>query len=119
MNELVERLTITKNNPVETACPEKTAKALKECIDRDYVHVMFKKTGTEIGMQLDRRDSKFADKDFELGKGKAHLVGFLTLNYDKVRCVADINLATCKGTGHLEPVDEEEYYRVIKKEEVS
>jgi hypothetical protein len=43
MNELVERL--TKPQPVETARPEKTAKALKECVDRDYVHVMFKKTG--------------------------------------------------------------------------
>ncbi len=115
MNELVERL--TKEQTVETARPEKTSKALKECIDREYVHVMFTKTGTEIGIQLDKENCKYDDADFEAGKGSAHLVGFLTLNYDKVRCVADIDLTTCEGTGHLEPVDEDEYYRVIKKDE--
>ncbi|NIM11012.1 MAG: MbtH domain protein [Candidatus Aminicenantes bacterium] len=107
MNELVERL--TKEQPVETARPEKTAKALKECVDRDYVHVMFKKTGTEVGIQLDRRDCKFDDGNFEEAKGTVHLVGGLILNYDKVRCVADIDLTTCEGTGHLEPVDDDEY----------
>jgi hypothetical protein len=87
MNELVQRL--TKEQPVETARPEKTAKALKECIDRDYVHVMFKKTGTEVGIQLDRRDCKFDEGNFKKAKGAVHLVGGLILNYDKVRCVAD------------------------------
>jgi hypothetical protein len=111
MNELVERL--TKEQPVETARPEKTAKALKECVDRDYVHVMFKKTGTEVGIQLDRRDCKFENGNFEKSEGTVHLVGGLILNYDKVRCVADIDLASCEGTGHLEPVDDEEYERIM------
>jgi hypothetical protein len=111
MNELVERL--TKEQPVETARPEKTAKALKECVDRDYVHVMFKKTGTEVGIQLDRKTCKFSDGNFEKAEGNVHLVGGLILNYDKVRCVADINLATCEGTGHLEPVNDEEYEQIM------
>ncbi len=111
MNELVERL--TKDQPVETARPEKTAKALKECIDRDYVHVMFKNTGTEVGIQLDRRDCKFEEGDFEKATGNVHLVGGLILNYDKVRCVADIDLSTCEGTGHLEPVSDEEYEELM------
>lgn len=111
MNELVERL--TKEQPVETARPEKTAKALKECIDRDYVHVMFKKTGTEVGIQLDRRDCKFEDGDFEKATGAVHLVGGLILNYDKVRCIADIDLATCEGKGRLEPVSDEEYEELM------
>lgn len=114
MNELVERL--TKAQPVEVVRPEKKAKALKECIDRDYVHVKFKKTGTEVGMQLDRRDSKLASANFDMPSGTVHLVGFLTLNYDKVRCIADVNLATCDGSGHVEPVDEDEYHRVIKRD---
>jgi len=113
MNELVKRL--TKAQPVEVVRPEKKSKALKECIDRDYVHVKFKKTGTEVGIQLDRKDSKLTG-DFDMSNGTVHLVGFLTLNYDKVRCVADIDLATCDGSGHLEPVDENEYYRVIKRD---
>ena len=115
MNELVERL--TKEQPVETARPEKTAKALKECIDRDYVHVMFKNTGTEVGIQLDRRDCKFDEGNFEEAKGAVHLVGGLILNYDKVRCIADIDLTTCEGTGRLEPVSDEEYDELMGRAE--
>ena len=115
MNELVERL--TKPQPVETARPEKTAKALKECVDRDYVHVMFKKTGTEVGIQLDRKDCKFDEGDFEKATGAVHLVGGLILNYDKVRCVADIDLATCEGTGHLEAVSDEDYEQLMGRSE--
>lgn len=115
MNELVERL--TKEQPVETARPEKTAKALKECIDRDYVHVMFKNTGTEVGIQLDRRDCKFDEGNFEEAKGMVHLVGGLILNYDKVRCVADIDLSTSEGTGKLEPVSDEEYDELMGRAE--
>ncbi len=114
LNELVVRL--MKDHPVETARPEKTAKALKECIDRDYVHVMFKKTGTEVGVQLDRRDCKFDDGNFEEAKGTVHIVGGLILNYDKIRVVADIDLSTCEGTGHVEPVDDEEYERIMGRE---
>ncbi len=115
MNELVERL--TEKNPVETARPEKTAKALKECIDRDYVHVMFKKTGTEIGIQLDRKNCDFSKADFENSKGSVHLVGGLTLNYDKVRCIADIDLDVCEGTGYLEPVSDEDYELLMGRSE--
>ncbi len=107
LNELVVRL--TKEQPVECARPEKTAEALKESIDRDYVHVMFKKTGTELGIQLDRRFCKFEDADFKNSKGKVYLVGGLTLNYDKVRCIAEVDLTTCEGKGYLEPLSDEDY----------
>lgn len=115
LNELVVRL--TESQPVETARPEKTAKALKECIDRDYVHVMFTKTGTEVGVQLDRRDCKFEEGDFEKAAGAVHIVGGLILNYDKVRVVADIDLASCEGKGHLEPVDDDEYDLIMGREQ--
>jgi len=110
LNELVVRL--MEAQPVETARPEKTAKALKECIDRDYVHVMFKKTGTEVGIQLDRSDCQL-DANYNESTGNVHLVGGLILNYDKVRCIADIDLATCEGTGRLEPVSDEEYEKIM------
>jgi hypothetical protein len=115
LNELVVRL--MKDQPVETARPEKTAKALKECVDRDYVHVMFKNTGTEVGVQLDRRDCKFYEGNFEEATGAVHIVGGLILNYDKVRVVADIDLSTCEGTGHLEPVSDEEYEQLMGRAE--
>jgi hypothetical protein len=115
LNELVVRL--SKEQEVETARPEKTAKALKECVDRDYVHVMFKKTGTEVGVQLYRPDCRFDEGDFENSKGKVHIEGGLILNYDKVRVVADIDLTTCEGTGKLVPVDDDEYEHIMGKEE--
>ncbi len=112
MNELVKRLS-DGDHPVETARPEKTAKALKERIDRDYVHVMFKETGTEIGVQLNRGECDFTTGDFEAGTGTVHLSGGLTLNFDKVRCAADIQLDSLEGRGHLEAVDDEEYERLM------
>lgn len=115
LNELVERL--TKSQGVETARPEKTAKALKECIDRDYVHVMFVKTGTELGVQLYRPDCNFTKADFDNATGSVHIEGGLTLNYDKVRCVADIDLSTCEGKGHLVPVGDEEYKAIMGKKD--
>ena len=112
LNDLVERL--TKEHDVECARPEKNAEALKECIDRDYVHVMFKETGTELGVQLYRAECNL-DADYGNEKGKVHLVGGLTLNYDKVKCVADIDVSTCEGSGYLVPVGDEEYKEIMGK----
>jgi len=44
--------------------------------------------------------------DFESGTGSVRLVGNLTLNYDKVQLVADIDLASLKGTGYLVLIEE-------------
>lgn len=115
MNELVERL--TKQQPVEATPHEKTAKSLKECIDRNYVHILFTKTGTEVGIELDKPNCKYEGCDFEKGEGTAHFEGGLILNYDMVRCVADIDLKNLKGKGHLDPVDEKEYSRIMGREE--
>ncbi|MEH1855170.1 MAG: hypothetical protein V7L11_26670 [Nostoc sp.] len=43
--------------------------------------------------------------DFEHQTGRVHLVGNLTLNYVKVRCIADIELASLERKGHLQPVE--------------
>jgi len=114
MNELVKRL--TRPQPVETARPAKTARAIKKSIDKDYIHVTFTATGTELGVQIDRRDSIFEGGNFKGACGRIHLVGGLILNYDKVRCVADIDLATCEGVGYLEPVSDEEYDAIMGRD---
>lgn len=107
MNELVQRLS-QGNHPVEASLrPEKTVAALKESIDRSYVHIKFTNTkgGTELGVKLDLEASNFNSADFEGQTGKVHLVGNLTLNYVKVKCIADIDLETLVGSGHLEPIE--------------
>ena len=108
MNELVQRLS-QGNHPVDASLrPEKTAAALKESIDRGYVHIKFTNTkgGTELGVRLDQLASNLNQADFEHQTGNVHLIGILTLNYVKVRAVADIDLKTLSGSGHLEPLEE-------------
>jgi uncharacterized protein YbdZ (MbtH family) len=85
---------------------EKTGQAFKESLDRGYVHIKFTQTqgGTELGVRLDRERSDFSEADFASATGTVHIEGDLTLNYVPVRCVADINLTTLSGQGHLEPL---------------
>jgi uncharacterized protein YbdZ (MbtH family) len=100
---LVDRL-CNGDHPVEVGLrPEKTVALFKEAIDRDFVYIKFTQTkgGTELGFHLDRNASDFSQADFNAGKGKAHVEGNLTLDYVKVKCIADIDLSTLAGKGRL------------------
>jgi len=102
-DELVTRLA-TGDHPVEVCPrPEKTAEAFKAAIDRGYVYIRFTETkgGTELGVRLDTRASDWSLADFSKATGPVHVEGNLTLNYVKVRVVADIQLDTLTGNGHL------------------
>ena len=106
---LVEKL-CEGDHPVEAGLrPERTVKLFKDAIDRNYVHVKFTKTrgGTELGFRLDMNACDFSKADFENGAGIVHVEGGLTLDYVKVKCVADIDLRTLEGTGHLVREEEE------------
>jgi uncharacterized protein YbdZ (MbtH family) len=106
-DDLVKRLS-EGDHPVEASLrPQKTAKALKERIDMGYVHIKFTDTrgGTELGVRLDPNCVDLSQADFENQHGSVRLEGGLTLNYVKVRCIADINLQTLTGKGHLVPVE--------------
>lgn len=102
MSQLVQKLA-QGEHPVEISYrPKPSVKALKECIDRGFVHVKFTDTqgGTELGVRLDKTASEL-NADFENSAGKLRLVGNLVLDYHKVQCVAEIDLASLAGTGHL------------------
>jgi uncharacterized protein YbdZ (MbtH family) len=104
---LVKRLT-QGSHPLATSLrPEKSVKALQESIDRGYVHIKFTATkgGTELGVRLDTAACDFSRADFETQTGTVHLEGGLTLDYVKVRCIADIDLTTLAGQGHLEIIE--------------
>ena len=107
MDELVARLSAGDHAVEASLRPEKTIKALKECIDRGYVHIKFTETegGTELGLKLDRQVSDLSKADFDTETGNVHLVGNLTLNYVKAQCVADIDLTTLEGKGYLVPLE--------------
>jgi len=106
---LVDRLSSGEHPVVIGIRPEPTAQLLKEALDRGYVHVKFTDTmgGTELGVRLDASACDFSKADFEAATGSLHIEGGLTLDYQKVRCVADIDLQTLAGTGHLEKMEAE------------
>lgn len=106
MNELVEKL-INGRHPV-AAERSASPRELRDQVERGFVVLKFPDTrgGTELGSQLDMEQTRLDDADFESGTGNVHLVGNLTLNYNKVQLVADIDLASLKGTGHLVLIEE-------------
>jgi uncharacterized protein YbdZ (MbtH family) len=104
---LVQRLAQGSHPLAAGSRPEKSVQALKEEIDRGYVHIKFTATkgGTELGVRLDTGACDFSRADFETQTGTVHLEGGLTLDYVKVRCIADIDLTTLAGQGHLAIVE--------------
>lgn len=104
MSALIDRLT-QGEHPVEASLrPEQSAANLKASIDRDFVRVRFTEThgGTELGFKLDRVQSDWSNASFDVPEGVVRLVGTLTLDYVGVKCIAEIDLRTLKGKGHLE-----------------
>ncbi len=105
MNDLVEKLSRGDYSVELVVRPEITVASVRECVDRGFVHVRFTGTrgGTELGVLLDRRECELRTNE-QGGIGHLRIVGTLTLNYEKVRCIAEFDMATFAGLGHLEPV---------------
>lgn len=100
---LVSRLS-RGEHPVEVSLrPEPTGQALQEAVGRGYVYLRFTQTrgGTELGIRLDPGASDFTQADFGTPGGQVRIVGDLTLDFEPVRCVAEIDLATMAGHGRL------------------
>jgi hypothetical protein len=103
MDELTQRLS-DGDQPVAVGGPKPTLDELRHRFEETgYVFVKFTGTrgGTDLGIRLDRGRSDASAADFDQGTGTLHVEGTLILNDDPVRCVADFDLATLVGTGHL------------------
>lgn len=110
MNDLVRKLS-EGEHPLEASVrPEKTVEGFKAAIDRGYVHVRFTQTrgGTELGFPVDKERSDLSGADFEGKSGTIKLCGKLVLDYEPVRCIAEIDLKTLDGRGHLELIGAEQ-----------
>jgi hypothetical protein len=102
MHDLTERLTVEQ--PIMMGGADPTAEELLERTgEMGYVLVKFTQTrgGTELGFPLDRDATDLSGANFDEGTGTVHVEGYLILNDDPVRCIADIDVATLKGTGRL------------------
>jgi hypothetical protein len=108
MDDLVQRLS-EGDHPVEVGGPNPSLDEFKKRVeDMGYVFIKFTGTrgGTDLGVRVDKEATKLHQADFERQSGTAHVEGTLTLNYVKVRCVADIELANLQGKGHLVVLEE-------------
>jgi hypothetical protein len=108
MNELVQRLS-EGDHPVIVGGPKPSLNEFRQRIEETgYVFIKFTSTkgGTDLGVRVDKSAVDTSKADFDQGTGTAHVEGTLTLDYVKVRCVADIDLAQLKGTGHLVVLEE-------------
>ena len=108
MNDLVQRLS-AGDHPVTVGGPKPSlAEFRKRVEDMGYVFIKFTGTrgGTDLGVRVDKSATDLSQAFFEQATGIAHVEGTLTLNYVKVRCVADIHLESLDGTGHLVILEE-------------
>lgn len=109
MNELTQRL--TSDQPIVVGGPQPSLDELRRRLEEiGVVFIKFTETrgGTDLGVRLDRDASDLSAADFDQGSGTVHVEGTLILNDDPVRCIADVDLATLKGTGHLVVVEKSE-----------
>ena len=108
INELVKRLSEGKHEVV-IGHRDEPYEEIKERIEDGYIHIKFTKTrgGTELGINVDLNSTNVKDLDFTKGEGLLHIEGTTNLNYNGVRLIADVDLASRKGEGYLEVVSEE------------
>ena len=108
INELVQRLSEGKHEVV-IGHRDESYEEIKQRIEDGYIHIKFTQTrgGTELGINVDLNNTNLKELDFNKGDGLLHIEGTTNLNYNAVRCIADIDLATRKGEGCLQVVEEE------------
>ena len=110
INELVQRLSEGKHEVILEGRND-SYQDIKERIENRFVHIKFTKTkgtGTELGINVDLSRTDLTGADFDKKEGKVHIEGTTNLNYNAVRCIADIDLATRVGEGYLQVILEEE-----------
>ncbi|MFL6283824.1 MAG: MbtH family protein [Pyrinomonadaceae bacterium] len=104
---LVARLCEGEHPFVLCLRPEPSLRRFREAIEQGYLRVNFTDTnpGTELGVRLDKDACELGGGDFEGGSGRVKVVGGLTLDYVKLRCEMEVDLATLAGSGRLEGVE--------------
>ena len=103
MSELVSKL----ENGLHDVEFETRVEDLSEVENRlkdGFVYLKFPKTkgGTELGITVDHSATNTNKADFKKAKGTIHVEGTCTLDYVKVRCIADVDISNRQGKGCLQ-----------------
>lgn len=106
-DDLLKRLSRQQQAVEVSLRPEKSVAALHKRIQQGHVYIRFTGTqgGTELGIKLNQESVRMEKADFAKGVGFVHLEGTLKLNYQNVRCIADVDLTTLSGQGHLQLIE--------------
>lgn len=102
MDDLIKKLG-EGEHPL-TTLGYRSSTELKRAVESGYVLVKFtdRRGGTELGLRLEPGCSNLTTDDWDHGSGNIHLIGYVILDNIKVRCIADVDIANHRGTGHLE-----------------
>jgi len=106
-DDLLQRLSRPQQSVEVSLRPEKSVEAFHKRIQQGHIYIKFTGTrgGTELGIKLDQESVRVEKADFAKGVGTVHLEGTLKLNYKDVRCIADVDLTTLSGHGHLQVIE--------------
>lgn len=107
MDRLVKYLSEDKHPIVFEPRTEEHSELKERLVEMKFVFVKFMDTigETELGINVDDNLTDLKDADLVNGSGNIHVVGTCELNYHKVRCIAEVDLKTKKGTAYLELLD--------------
>lgn len=103
MKDLVKKLSIGKHN-VKLDPRTKDMMLIKKRIEDGFILLKFNETngGTELGIHINKSQMNLDEVSFLAQAGILKIVGVCTLDGFKVRCLAEIDLATREGSGWLE-----------------
>jgi hypothetical protein len=107
INELVARLSNGKHEVILEDRND-SYEDIKNRIENGFVHIKFTKTkgtGTELGINVDLNKTNIKEVDFDNKSGILHIEGTTNLNYNDVRCIADIDLSNKLGEGLLKVIE--------------
>ena len=107
INELVKKLSHGKHEVV-IGYRNEPYEEIKQRIEDGYIHIKFTQTkgGTDLGINVDLNNTNLKEIDFNKNDEILHIEGTTNLNYNAVRCIVDIDIATKKGTGYLQVIEE-------------
>jgi hypothetical protein len=100
MDELVLRLSNGKHKVIISSSNESYSE-IRDRINNKFFHVKFTETngGTELGINIDLEKTNI--NDIDLQTGLLHIEGTTNLNYNSVRLIADVDMASRSGYGYL------------------
>lgn len=107
-DDLVARLSAQEHQVEPVLRPDRSARALKERLDRGSVFLRFFGARGTTDLPIGLEAPTAGDADFDRQQGTVHIDGAVTLNGIPIVCSADIELETLRGVARVRVRDARE-----------